>query len=218
MERSRAPVAPDRFAPYRSAGRPRARQHPRPSAAIGGGEMSCGPRSKVYQACRAGKVTDWKSRDERYCPPTPCPGASARPPPDARAALLLDLERGREVDGSFEFILAAGCPHEPVFTELRYLDHRDGQTAIRLLHDSKPDFVLVDQVRLRLRHHHQFLKKIGGIDRSCLRVDQLNRAFDVPELAVEHGNRLVDRSKLPVSQQQHHQIRTEGYAGPHRET
>src|SRR5215469_14066238 len=65
---------------------------------------------------------------------------------NARAALLLDLERGREVDGSFEFILVAGPPHDPTLAEFRYLDHRDGETAIRLLHDSEPDFVLVDQV------------------------------------------------------------------------
>src|SRR6516225_1507712 len=37
---------------------------------------------------------------------------------NARAALLLDLERGREVDGSFEFILFAGRPHDPVLAEL----------------------------------------------------------------------------------------------------
>src|SRR5215470_14193827 len=103
---------------------------------------------------------------------------------NARAALLLDLDRGREVDGSFEFILVAGRPHDPVLAELRYLDHRDGQTTVRLLHDSKLDFVLVDQVRFRLGQHHQFLKKIGRIDRPCPRVDQLNRASYVPELTV----------------------------------
>src|SRR5215468_4871562 len=47
MERSRAPVARDRFASYRSAERPRARQHRRPSAEFGGGETSCDACSKV---------------------------------------------------------------------------------------------------------------------------------------------------------------------------
>src|SRR5262245_33336046 len=47
MERSRAPVARDRFAPYRCVERPRARQHRQPSAEIRGGEMSCDACSKV---------------------------------------------------------------------------------------------------------------------------------------------------------------------------
>src|SRR5262249_45195492 len=46
MERSRAPVVWDRLAPYRSAERPQARRHWRPSAEIGGGEMSCDACSK----------------------------------------------------------------------------------------------------------------------------------------------------------------------------
>src|SRR5262245_36326067 len=58
MERSRAPVARDRFAPYRFAERPRARRYRQPSAEIRGGEMSWDTCEGFTNICRASKGGD----------------------------------------------------------------------------------------------------------------------------------------------------------------
>src|SRR6266478_10070517 len=82
MERSRAPVARDRLAPYRPAERPPARRHLRPSAEIGGGEMSCDAWFEgLTNICLASIVTQWRSRAERCCPPAQHPSAMRHPPP-----------------------------------------------------------------------------------------------------------------------------------------